>query len=50
MKGIVIIEGALDTLLFFLFYFTANGSMSLDVFKPKTFCILRGIIPLNYSS
>ena len=30
MKGMVIIEGALDTL--YIFHFLANGSTNLDVF------------------
>ena len=46
MKGMVIIEGALDTLYFF--YFSANGSTNPDVFEPKTFSIPRGIIPQNF--
>ena len=49
MKGMKIIEGALDTLQFF-FYFPANGSTNPDVFQPKTFPIPRGIIPQNFSS
>ena len=47
MRGMEIIEGALNTLYFF--YFPANGSTNLDVLEPKTFCILREIIPQNFS-
>ena len=32
------------------FYFPANGSTDPDVFQPKTFLILREIIPQNFSS
>ena len=32
------------------FYFPANGSTNTDVFQPKSFQILRGIIPQNFSS
>ena len=31
-------------------YFPANGSTNPDVFQPKTFPILRGIIPQNFRS
>ena len=48
MKGMKIIEGALNTLYFF--YFLANGSTNPDVLWPKTFLIPWEIIPQNFSS
>ena len=49
MKGMEIIEGALEHTLVF-FYFLANGSPNSDVFQPKTFLIPREIIPQSFSS
>ena len=49
MKGMDIIEGALDTLyLFFIFLLTVRRIRMF--FKPKTFLIPRGIIPQNFRS
>ena len=45
----VIIEGSrVHALVYFCFH--ANGLTNPNVFKPKTFCIPREIIPQNFSS